>query len=373
MRNRSKAIGMTIVVVAFGAALLAFGDTAPEVTDCQCTEDRVISVYDQAGSSVVNITSLGYVYDFFFGAIPQEGSGSGFIYDSQGHIVTNYHVVQNAQELVVTLSTGERFPAAIVGTDPSNDLAVLGLETSENSLPSPLELADSDELLVGQFVVAIGAPFGLDQTLTTGVVSAVGRVIESPEANRFIGEVIQTDAAINPGNSGGPLLNLDGKVIGVNSQILSTSGSYAGIGFAISSNTVARVVPELIANGRYRHPWLGIESVSLNSRMAEIIRDAGMEVHVESGVLVVGISPDSPAWDSDLQGGDRQVRIGRYLIALGGDIIVGVDGVPVEDLDDLTIYLELEKRPGDSVELKVIRDTSELIVPVLLGERPAGS
>jgi len=309
MRSRSRAIGITILVAALGVVRLALADTTSANTGGQCTEGRVISVYGLAASSVVDITRLGYVYDFFFfGVIPQEGSGSGFIYDAQGHILTNYHVVQIAQELVVAPSAGERFPAVIAGTAPSSDVAVLELATSEDSLPSPLEAAGSDPSLVGPFVVSIGAPFGLRQTLTTGVVSAVGRVIVGPAANRFIGEGIQTDAAINPGSLGEPLLNLDGKIIGYNSRIPSTSGSYAGIGAAISSNTVARVVPELISNGKHRHQR-------------------------------------SP---------------------VGVDTIGGVDGVPVEDLGDLTIDLELEKRPGDLAELKVIRGTGELSIPVLL-------
>jgi S1-C subfamily serine protease len=349
-----------LAVIGFASAT-AIGD-----------EEKIISVYEQCGPSVVNITSLAYVYTWFSGTVPEQGTGSGFVYDAVGHIVTNYHVVEGADELTVTLSTGTEYDATVVGVDASNDLAVLKIEAG-SELPGPLALVDSDTLRVGQTVLAIGSPYELQQTLTTGVVSALGRVIESPEANQFIGEVIQTDAAINPGNSGGPLLNLDGEVIGVTSQILSTSGSYAGIGFAISSNTVARVVPELIAHGRYRHPWLGIESLTLNSRTAEIIRDAGMDVPVESGVLVIGFSSGSPAAGSGLQGGGTPVRIGRYMIALGGDIIIGVDGVPVETLEDLTIYMELEKSPGDTVALRVLRARGEVVVPVVLGERPVNS
>ena len=332
-------------------------------------EERVIAVYEAVGPSVVNITSLSYVYNRFLGNLPQEGTGSGFVYDRKGHIVTNYHVVQGAEELMVILPTGEEYPAEVVGRDPSNDLAVLRIDAGD-SLPAPLTLADSDALRVGQFVVAIGTPFGLDQTVTTGVVSALGRVIESPEANQFIGEAIQTDAAINPGNSGGPLLDLEGNVIGVNSQILSTSGSYAGIGFAISANTVRRVVPELIANGSYPHPWLGIQTLDLSPYTIAVLRNAGMDVTVESGVLVTGIDANSPAVEAGINGGDRQVRMGRYILSLGGDIVTAVDGMPVETMEDLTIYLETETAIGDTVELTIIRNDVEQTVSVTLAARP---
>ena len=192
------------------------------------------------------LMSVTYAYDFFFNPVPQEGTGSGFIYDDEGHIVTNYHVVENVEELSVTLADGKTYPAESVGVDPSTDLAVLRIDVDE--LPRPAPLGESDNLRVGQFVVAIGNPFGLERTLTVGVISSLGRVIESPDG-RFIGEVIQTDAAINRGNSGGPLLDLEGRVIGVNSQIVSPSGANAGIGFSVPVNAVRRVVPELIAQG----------------------------------------------------------------------------------------------------------------------------
>ena len=335
-------------------------------------EEQVIQVYETVGPSVVNITSLAYVYDFFMGSVPQEGSGSGFIYNSQGDIITNYHVVEGAEELIVTLASGEEYPAKIVGADPSNDLAVIHINAGEN-LPPPLGLADSDQLRVGQFVVAIGAPFGLEQTLTTGVVSALGRVIESPQANQFIGEAIQTDAAINPGNSGGPLLNLNGQVIGVNSQILSTSGSSAGVGFAISANTVARVAPELIANGFYPHPWLGIQTLDLNDYTISVLKEAGMEVTVESGVYIVGFEPGSPARAAGLSRGDRQVRFGRYVLPLDGDIITAINDTPIEKMEELTVYLELQTRIGDTVQLTFVRDGQEQSLPVTLKARPTGN
>jgi len=331
-------------------------------------ETQVVAVYEQAGPAVVNITSISVAYDFFFRPVPQEGSGSGFIYDTEGHVVTNYHVVEDAEELSVTLADGETYPAEIVGADPSNDLAVLRIE-AEN-LPDPIPLGDSDQLRVGKFVVAIGNPFGQEGTLTVGVISALGRIIESPDG-RFIGEAIQTDAAINPGNSGGPLLDLKGHVIGVNSQIISPSRASAGIGFAVPSNTVQRVVSQLIAQGRYQHPWLvGAALVPFDERGARILRQAGMDVPMEQGLLVAEVSPGSPVGEAGIRGGDRVVRVGRYRLLLGGDIITAIDGEPIADIKALTVYLETQTRVGDTVEVTIVRDGEEQNVQVTLAERP---
>jgi len=358
-----------ILVLVLATSLVGAAQTDNALGMALALEQRVIDVYESAAPSVVNITSLAYVYNRFFGNLPQEGTGSGFVYDAEGHVITNYHVVQGADELMVSLASGEEYEAQVVGLDPSNDLAVLRIDAGA-SLPPPLALGDSTALRVGQFVIAIGAPFGLDQTLTTGVVSALGRVIESPEDDQFIGEAIQTDAAINPGNSGGPLLNLHGEVIGVNSQILSTSGSSAGIGFAISAGTVARVVPVLIENGRYPHPWMGIQTLDLNPYSAAVIEDAGMALPVEHGVLIIGFDEGSPAQDAGLSAGDRTVRYSRYLLRLGGDIIIAVDETPVRTMADLVIYLEANTVIGDLVLLRIVRGNQEIILPVTLGERP---
>jgi S1-C subfamily serine protease len=333
-------------------------------------ESQVIAVYEVVSPAVVNITNRGYAYDMFMRAVPQEGSGSGFVYDTEGHIVTNYHVVENAEELLVTLASGQVYKAEIVGADPANDLAVIRIDASVN-LPEPVALGDSDKLRVGQFVLAIGNPFGLEQTLTTGIVSALGRVIESPEDSRFIGEAIQTDAAINPGNSGGPLLDLEGRVIGVNSQIISPSGASSGIGFAVSANTVGRVVPELIAQGYYPHPWLGTQMLPLTPSTARAFRDAGMDVPVDVGLLVMEAVKGAPADKAGIRGGSRVVRIGRYQIPLDGDIIIAIDGEPVNDFQELMVYLETQTTVGDTVELTIIRDGEEKVVQVTLEERPA--
>lgn len=363
----------------FGSQLLQETPTAPPSTatpqptpisapPVNALEAQIGAVYAQAGSAVVNITSVTYAYDFFFNPVPQEGTGSGFVYDDQGHIVTNYHVIEDAEELSVALADGETYPARVVGQDPNNDLAIIRIDAE--ALPEPMTLGDSDALRVGQFVVAIGNPFGLERTLTVGVISSLGRVIRGPD-NSFIGEVIQTDAAINPGNSGGPLLDLEGRVIGVNSQIVSPSQANAGVGFAVPASTVRRVVPELIAQGRYPHPWLGIEPISLTAERVRVFREAGMDIPVSRGVLVLEIGRGGPSDQAGIRGGDRIVRIGRYRVPLGGDIIIAVDGRPTDDYQDLTVYLETQTRVGDTVDVTFIRDGEEQTVPVTLEARPS--
>jgi S1-C subfamily serine protease len=332
-------------------------------------EAQVIAIYDLASPAVVNITNRSYVYDRFMGAVPEEGTGSGFVYDTEGHIVTNYHVIANAQELLVTLADGRVLTAEVVGSDANNDLAVIQIDAGED-LPAPLVLGDSDKLRVGQFVVAIGNPYGLQQTLTTGVVSALGRVIQGAGDNSFIGEAIQTDAAINPGNSGGPLLDLHGRIIGINSQIISPSGASAGIGFAVSANTARRVVPKLIEQGYFPHVWLGADMFALSASTVQILRDAGVDVPVDSGLLVLDTAAGGPAERAGIRGGNRIVRVGRYQFPEGGDVIVALDGQPVDDLQTLTVYLETETNIGDTVDLTIRRGDQELTVPLTLEEQP---
>ena len=357
------ALQTTTEVRSETAAIMAVDDAV------NALQSQIIEVYQVTAPAVVNITNRGSVYDRFMGAVPQEGTGSGFVYDTEGHIVTNYHVVENAQQLLVTLADGQTYEAQIVGTDPINDLAVISVDGAK-SLPEPLVVGDSDSLQVGQFVLAIGNPFGLEQTLTTGVVSALGRVIQSPEDNRFIGEAIQTDAAINPGNSGGPLLDLSGQVIGVNSQIISPSGASSGIGFAVSASTVRRVVPQLISNGKYSHPWLGVQLLSLTSANVTALKEAGVGVPVDSGVLVLEAVAGGPADKAGIRGGSRVVRIGNYQVPVEGDIIVAIDGQALASSQDLTVYLETETTVGDTVELSIVRNGEEQVARVVLGEQP---
>jgi S1-C subfamily serine protease len=387
MTKNRVAIALVVVAVAVAAVACSIpvvtGPTAtpppptptapaPQVTPVPVEpanelEAQVEAVYAQAAPSVVFITSRIITYDFFMQPVPQAGTGSGFVYDTQGHIITNYHVIENAESVSVTLAGGETYDATIAGVDPSTDLAVLRIEAE--TLPAPLALADSDRLRVGQFVVALGNPFGLEHTLTTGVVSSLERIIQSPDG-RFIGEAIQTDAAINPGNSGGPLLDLEGQVIGVNAQIISPSQASAGIGFAIPSNAVRRVVPQLVAQGRYPHPWLGVSIMDLTPERVTALRQAGLEVPVEEGILIIEIVAGGPAAAAGLRGGQREVTIGNARISWGGDIIVALNGQPVASLQELTVYLESETQVGDTVQVTVVRDGQEVTVPLTLAERP---
>jgi S1-C subfamily serine protease len=340
-----------------------------EAAAAYALQDQVITVFGGVSPAVVNIISRSFVMDMNMQAMPQQGSGSGFVYDRQGNIVTNFHVIENAEDLLVNLAGGEVFAAELVGIDPTNDLAVIRIDAGED-LPDPMVLGDSDKLRVGQFVLAIGNPFGLEQTLTTGVISALGRVIQSPEPDRFIGEAIQTDAAINPGNSGGPLLDLRGRVIGVNSQIISPSRASAGIGFAVAANTVRRIVPELISRGYYPHPWLGTRMLPLTPALADLLSEAGMQVPVNSGLLTIEAVRGAPADKAGIRGAQRTVQLGRFQVPVGGDIVIAINGEPVNNFEEFTVYLESQTVIGDSVDVTVIRDGEQQTFAVILEERP---
>ena len=358
MISRASTVLLPVLIAAFPAA-------AP---GAQIElERRVSAVYRTASPAVVNITAEIQSYDWLRGEVTQQGSGSGFVYDRDGRIVTNHHVVEGADQLQVTFSDGEVLDARLVGTDPSNDLAVIEVEFGANR-PEPLALGDSEALEVGRFVVAIGHPFGLDQTLTTGVVSGLGRVIESPDRG-FIGEIIQTDAAINRGNSGGPLLDLDGRVVGVNSAIVSPTGTSAGIGYAIPASTVDRVVPELIRTGRYPHPHLAISVQEVPERFANYFRQVGIPAPPEGGLMIRAIARGGPADQAGLRGAGRVGRMGNLRIRYGGDYLLAVDGQPVRTERDLLLFLETNYRVGDEVGLLIWRDDRELEVQVRLTDR----
>ncbi|MBI5166815.1 MAG: trypsin-like peptidase domain-containing protein [candidate division NC10 bacterium] len=325
-------------------------------------EEIVVAVYSQVSPAVVNISSIAMAYDFFFNVVPQRGTGSGFIIDERGYIVTNNHVVENAERLEVTLASGAKYKAKLVGRDPGNDLAVIKINPKEK-LPT-VGLGDSNALQVGQTAIAIGNPFGLQGTVTTGVISSLGRTLRA-ENGRLMSSIIQTDAAINPGNSGGPLLNSRGEVIGINTAIFSPSGGSVGIGFAIPINTAKRLIPELIAKGRVSHPWLGIAGIAINPEMAE---ELGLSA--KEGVLIVQAIPRGPAERAGVRGGNRRVRVGNTILAIGGDILVSIDGKKVSNLDDLTTYLDTSKRVGDTVKLGLLRNGNPLSIELKLGERP---
>ena len=330
-------------------------------------QDQLIDVFASASPAVVHIRVRGTTEDMFMRPVPVEGAGSGFLVDTQGHIVTNYHVIEGAEEIRVAFGTVECCPAEVVGIDPSTDLAVI--RVLREDLPTPLEMADSDQVKVGQLVVAIGNPFGLDQTMTFGIVSALQRVIRSPDG-RFVGEVIQTDAAINPGNSGGPLLDLEGRVIGVTSQIISPIRAFAGVAFAISSNTVSRVVSALIADGRYPHPYLGLSGVSLTATLVELLRQADVIIPDARGVLVTSVVAHGPADLGGILAGDRVAVLGGVEFPVGGDILQAIDGLRLETMTDLLVYLDTETSVGDEVEITLLRDGTVRTLRVILQERP---
>jgi len=326
-------------------------------------EQVVIRTYREVSPAVVHITSIAERVDFFLKPVPQRGTGSGFIIDVQGHIVTNDHVVKEADSLEVTLASGKKVSAKLIGRDAFNDLAVIKIDVPGERLPT-VQLGDSKQLQIGQMTIAIGNPFGLDRTVTTGVVSSLERTLRT-ESGREIRNVIQTDAAINPGNSGGPLLDSRGEVIGINSAIFSPTGGSVGIGFAIPVNTAKRLVPELIAKGRVSHPWLGIRGQNVTPQLIQLLK-----LPVQRGVLVVEVQGGSPAAKVGIRGGNRPVRIGNLRTAAGGDLIVAIDGKAVESDGGLVAYLDDHKRVGDTVELEIIRDGQRMKVRATLGEHP---
>ncbi|MFQ5340204.1 MAG: S1C family serine protease [Anaerolineae bacterium] len=326
-------------------------------------EQLVTRVYQQAAPSVVHITSRALQASPIQGIVPQEGTGSGFIFDKEGHIVTNFHVIQQAQTVQVALQNGTSVPARLVGVDTLNDLAVLQVAVPADQLV-PVTLGDSDRLRVGQRVIAVGNPFGLERTLTTGVVSAVGRNLKTGD-DRVLGEVIQTDAAINPGNSGGPLLDSRGRVIGVNTAIRSPNGGSVGIGFAVPVSTVKRVVPYLIVQGYYPHPWLGAEFYEIDP-----ILSVRLQLQVSQGLLVASVTPGGPAAVAGVRGPRRVVEAGGQRYGVGGDIVVAINGQSVNRADELAVYLENETQVGDLVAVTVVREGRPLSIPVVVGELP---
>jgi S1-C subfamily serine protease len=336
------------------------------VTEIDAQDAPLVNLYQRVNPAVVYIEVL--VDDGE--TLSPLGSGSGFVIDKEGHIVTNNHVVEMADALEVIFSDGSVADAQILGTDPYSDLAVIQVDISPERLV-PLELSDSSTLQVGQRVIAIGNPFGLDGTMTVGIISALGRTLPAQVlegSGRFSNpEIIQTDAAINPGNSGGPLLDIRGRVVGVNTAIRSTTGTNSGIGFAVPVSTVRRIVPTLIKEGVYRYPYLGI-TYDTRFTMAELAGPLGLPV--THGALIDRVTPGTAADQAGLRGGDHEVEVMGTTVNAGGDIIVAIDGYKLRDFDDLIAYLVRETQVGQQVVLTVIRDGENLEVSVTLGERP---
>lgn len=331
-------------------------------------EELVVEVYQRVSPSVVNITSTVITEDFFFRPVPQQGTGSGFVIDQQGHILTNYHVVEGATSIEVTFSDDTVVPATVVGTDPSVDLAVIKVNVPTEKL-MPVSLGDSEALKPGQLAIAIGNPFGLERTITTGVISAINRSLEA-ENGRPIWGIIQTDAAVNPGNSGGPLLNSQGRVIGVNTAIIGPSGGSVGVGFAVPVNTVKRVVPSLIQQGRFPHPWLGIGGDALTPGLARRFQQSGINLGAERGILITQVLASGPAGRAGMRGGTRAVVVGNRRYAIGGDIITAINGTPIKTMEEMIGYLDNHVTVGQAIEATVIRDGQQINLHVQVGERP---
>ena len=342
-------------------AASAFDEPAEAVLSAE--EQVNIRVYEKAGPGVVNITSVVVEYDFFFSPYAQEGTGSGCVLDKQGHVLTNYHVIANAQALEVSLPDHTKYRAKLVGADPPNDLAVIRMVGAPSERLHPIPLGDSTKLKVGQKVLAIGNPYRLQNTLTVGIISSLGRTIRTGEGN-LVENVIQTDAAINPGNSGGPLLYTMGEMIGINTAIFSPSGGNVGIGFAIPTTTIRRVVDDLIREGRVLRPWLGIEGYTINDDLA-----SALDLPVNRGILVTRVYRGSSADRAGLRGASEIVVFYNERILAGGDVITEIDGKPVASMDDVRRVLE-DKRPGQTVTVTMYRGRARSQRPVTLTERP---
>lgn len=342
-------------------ALRIPADVAPSELDA--LESQNVRIYRNAAPAVANIVTRAVEYDFFYGPVPTEGAGSGFLIDAQGHILTDNHVVDGAQTIEVTFGGPDQthYKAKLLGKDTRNDIALLQINPGTHKL-TPLTLGDSASLQVGQRVLAIGNPFGqFESTLTTGVVSALGRTVQTSDTT-FIDQAIQTDAAINRGNSGGPLLNSHGEVIGINTAIYSPSETSAGIGFAIPINTARRVAEDLITQGRVRRAVIGADGRALWPELAE-----ALNLSVKQGMLIERVAPGGPAAQAGIHGGTRSVLAGMQELRIGGDVLVGIDGTEIRSQSDLILLLN-RHRPGDTIKVTVVRDGKRVEIPVRLGE-----
>ena len=291
------------------------------------------------------------------------GVGSGFVFDKKGHIITNAHVIDDAVKVVVTFLDGRSYNADIIGTDEYTDIAIIKVN-ADLALLHPLHVGDSANLKVGEQIAAIGNPFGLSGSMTSGIISQLGRLLPT-ESSYSIPDVIQTDAAINPGNSGGPLLNMQGEIVGINTAIQSATGEFTGVGFSIPSQTVAKIVPTLIKDGMYKHPWIGVSGRDIDPDMAGVL-----ELQDAVGFLIIAVIEDSPAFNAGLIGSDKIIKIDGINYPIGGDVILSVDGIEVRKIDDILIHLQREKSIGDEMILEILRDGRTTSVSVILEERP---
>ena len=342
--------------------------TAQYTTGYSPEEAENISIYEKYNESVVNITTEVLGINWFLEPVPQSGgSGSGSIIDERGYVLTNNHVVENAYKLYVSLADGSRYEAKLVGADPESDLAVIKFTPEAGKKLKPVPFGSAKNLKVGQKVLAIGNPFGLERTLTTGIVSGLGRPIQKDETT-ILQNMIQTDASINPGNSGGPLFNARGEMIGINTMIYSPSGGSVGIGFAIPVDTAVRIVPQLIKEGKVRRGWIDMQAIQLFPDLVDYLKQSGKGAPVESGLLVSTVTQGGNADRAGLRGGNMAVRYGSTVFYIGGDIIISIDAKPVTSIAQLYSALE-DSSPGQQVVVEFYRGTKKMSTTVTLSER----
>jgi len=336
-------------------------NTSPQATPSNSKNLSLIEIFEKSESGVVRVNVQRNE-----SADIVNGVGSGFVFDKKGHIITNAHVVKDARKVVITFLDGRSYNAEIIGIDEYTDIATVKVN-ADLGLLHPLSLGDSSNLQVGETIAAIGNPFGLSGSMTSGIISQLGRLL--PSGNGYsIPDVIQTDAAINPGNSGGPLLNMRGEIVGINTAIQSTTGEFTGVGFAIPSQTVAKIVPTLIEKGEYKHPWIGISGRDIDPDLAKVL-----ELKDAVGFMIVTVVEDSPASKAGLIGSDKTIEVDGVSYAVGGDIILAVDGKEVRKIDDILIHLQRAKTIGDEMVLEILRDGRTTNVSIVLDKRPNGN
>ena len=366
-------IGAVIVVVIFAILFVSppesmkpeivvsnghLPSTVGEITPLYSKSFSLIEIFEKDESGVVKVSvQRSETSDV------TNGIGSGFVFDKKGHIITNAHVINDAKKIIITFLDGRSYNAEIIGIDEFTDIAVIKV-SADLTLLHPLALGDSSNLKVGETIAAIGNPFGLSGSMTSGIVSQLGRLLPSG-AGYSIPDIIQTDAAINPGNSGGPLLNMRGEIVGINTAIQSTTGEFTGVGFAIPSQTIAKIVPTLIERGEYDHPWIGISGRDIDPDLAKVL---GLKDTV--GFLIVTVVENSPASKAGLIGSDKIIEVEGVNYTIGGDIIVSVDGIEVRKIDDILVYLQRAKSVGDEMVLEILRDNRTTDITVILQERP---
>jgi S1-C subfamily serine protease len=369
-------IGALIVIVAFAVLFVSPPESIkPEIVVSNGHSVNVvgetiqiyphnlslIEIFERSESGVVRVNVQRGEVDDVTG-----GLGSGFVFDKKGHVITNAHVVDNAKKVVVTFLDGRSYNAEIIGVDEFTDLAVIKVN-ADFALLHPLALGDSSNLKVGEPIAAIGNPFGLSGSMTSGIVSQLGRLLPSG-SGYSIPDVIQTDAAINPGNSGGPLLNMRGEVVGINTAIQSTTGEFTGVGFAIPSQTIAKIIPTLTEDGEYKHPWIGISGRDIDPDLAKVL---GLKDAV--GFLVVTVVENSPASKAGLIGSEKTIEVEGANYPMGGDIILSVDEIEVRKISDILIHLQRAKSVGDEMVLEILRDNRTTNITIILQERPNGN